>query len=115
MPMTPEELAGARKDEAMRVERAEVLRTWARYENGRPVVCQPGRKELRGTAPLKTHAGTLGKIIYDDQYKAELAAKDLEGVTGNKFAAYPCTRSKHWHLTTVQEKSEPAKRKFRRR
>jgi hypothetical protein len=109
MTMTPEELWDAIDDaQAMRARRA-VLLKWARVCNGRPLLCLPSAAELRGDAPHKTTWGTNYKVIYDSEYKARLAARELESLGSEPMRFYPCDRSRHGHVHLTKDKSRIAK------
>ena len=78
-----------------RAERKVVLNRYARLKpSGKPIVCTPGRNER------SRHSE--GKVIFDSQESAVLAAAELVRLGARRMTAYPCPRSKrgHWHLAT---------------
>lgn len=78
-----------------------IWRKYARVNNGAPVRCTPGKREIaqRGwTVPT----GSDGKVIYNDRESALAAAREFEQAGLRPMTTYPCDRSKHghYHLTT---------------
>lgn len=99
MPRLADAIRAALPAAIERVRRDAVFAIYAQTtKSGRVVFCGPTREEVAVNAPV-TNTGR--KPIFPDRAAAQRAAADIEAITGNPTASYPCPRSTrrgHHHI-----------------
>lgn len=97
--------AKARRDQAKAEIRSQALRRYARWNGGRPEMCNgnPGDAQARINSGI--YWSRRAKVIFNSVADAEAFAKLIFGLDGKVQTAYPCEFSRHGHahLTTEDE------------